>query len=189
MALLGLLVYVTATAYALDGSLRASPDAGASRSAAWAAGAVLALLMVGSYVSGRDAGYVFPDWPLMNGHVVPDLGLPLYAIHFFHRALAAVVGVVVAVVTLRIVRNAAALPLQARLARVALALFTFEIVLGAANIWTKLNAAVVTLHLLTGALIWGTLVGIAVVSRTGLARGETPRAFARTQPEVEMAGS
>jgi heme a synthase len=188
MALLGLLVYVTIKAYALEGRLPPAADASMSRAAAIAAGSVLALLMVGSYVSGRDAGYVFPDWPLMNGRVVPDLGVDLYAIHFFHRALAAIVGVVVTVVAVRILRQRAARPIQARLAHVALGLFGVEILLGAANIWTKLNAAVVTLHLLTGALIWASLVGIAVVSRPGVTREEIAETVVRAEPAVEMAG-
>lgn len=188
MALLGLLVYVTIRAYALEGRLPTAADRPASKAAALAAACVLGLLMVGSYVSGRDAGYVFPDWPLMNGRVVPDLSVQLYAIHFVHRALAALVGVVVAVVALRIARAATLRPLQAKLARVVLGLFALEVVLGAANVWTKLNAAVVTLHLLTGALIWASLVAVSVISRPGISPEAATAAVTRREPAVEMAG-
>ena len=187
MALLGLLVYVTIRAYALEGRLPITEDAGSKRAATWAAASVLALLMLGSYVSGRGAGYAFPDWPLMNGHLIPDLGVQLHAIHFLHRALAAIVGVFVAIVALRIVRRADARPIQARLARLALGLFAAEILLGAANVWTKLNAAVVTLHLLTGALIWASLVAIAVLSRAGIVPEDALQPVARPEPAVEMA--
>ena len=187
MALLGLLVYVTIRSYALEGRLPDVADGPTGRAAALAAAGVLALLMVGSYVSGRHAGYAFSDWPLMNGRLVPDLGVPLYAIHFFHRALAAVVGVVVAIVALRIIRDADQRPLQARLARLALVLFGVEILLGAANVWTKLNAAIVTLHLLTGALIWATFVSIAVVSRPETTQLDEVDSMVRARPTMEMA--
>jgi heme a synthase len=187
MALVGLLVYLTIKAHVLDAKLHPVVDRSTSTMASWAAGGVLVLLLVGSYVSGREAGYAFSDWPLMNGRVVPDLGVPAYAIHFSHRALAAIVGAVVAVIAVRIIRAAGSRPLQARLARVALGLFAFEILLGAGNVWTKLNAAVVTLHLLTGALIWGTLVAIAVVSRPGIAQPQAREAMTRGEPAVEMA--
>ena len=82
MALFALLIYITAKTYTLD-NRRAPEDASVSRSASVAATAVLALLLVGSYVTGRKAGYVFGDWPLMNGAFIPDLHIELYAIHSF----------------------------------------------------------------------------------------------------------
>jgi heme A synthase len=187
MALLGLLVYLTIKSYSIEGDLQPVADRSTSRAAAVAAGSVLLLLMVGSYVSGRGAGHVFPDWPLMNGRIVPDLGVSLYAIHFVHRVLAAVVGVIVAIVAIRIVRDERG-SVQARLARAALGLFAMEVLVGAANVWTSLNAAFVTLHLLTGALIWASLVGIAVVSRPGIADVDPAAAVVRPQRAVEMAG-
>ena len=188
LALVALLVYLTIRSYAREGNLVPVTDGSISRKAVVAAGSVLVLLMVGSYVSGRHAGYAFSDWPLMDGRLVPDLGVPLYAIHFFHRALAGIVAVVVAWVCVGILRRRDEHPLQAKLARVALGLFAAEIVVGAANIWTKLNAAVVTAHLLTGALIWATLVSIAVVSRPGIARRElVDDAPQRSSLSVEMA--
>lgn len=164
MVLVAVLVSLTVRAHALEGAPLPQPDRRRSLRAAIAAGSVLALLMVGSYVSGRHAGYVFSDWPLMNGHLVPDLGIPLYAIHFTHRVLAGLVAVVVGVVAVGIARDQTR-PLEARFARAALGLFGVEILLGAANVWTKLNAAIVTLHLLTGALIWACLVAIAALAR------------------------
>lgn len=164
MALVGLLVSLTIKAYALDGRLESSPHGPTALRAGIAAGSVLALLMVGSYVSGRHAGYAFSDWPLMNGSLVPDLGIPLYAVHFVHRLLAAVVAVVVALIALPIARDRSRQQ-SSGLARAVLGLFGFEILLGAANVWTKLNAGVVTLHLLTGGLIWACLVGIGQLAR------------------------
>lgn len=187
MALFALLIYITAKTYALD-DRRAPEDASVSRSASVAATAVLALLLVGSYVTGRKAGYVFGDWPLMNGSLIPDLHIELYAIHFFHRALAAAVGIIVFVVGFGIIRRKDELPLQSTLAHVAVGAYAIELLVGAANVWTRLNAGVVTLHLALGALIWGSLVGIAIVSKPLGARVAEP-SRRRSQPALETTGS
>jgi heme a synthase len=167
MLLLALLVYITAAAFAATGRLSPS-DTRARDETGFAAGAVLLLLLVGSYVSGRGAGNVFNDWPLMNGRVIPALSVQLAALHFLHRVLALVVGAVVVVVALRIIRRKQELPLQAQLMHAAIGMFALEILIGAVNVWTNLNAAAVTAHLLTGALIWSSLVAVAVISHPAL---------------------
>jgi cytochrome c oxidase assembly protein subunit 15 len=177
MALLALLVHITARALVLEGKLHASSDRGISRSASWAAGSVLVLLLVGSYVTGRDAGYVFPDWPLMNGGLVPDLSVDVHAIHFAHRALAGIVGVVVFVVGARTIRRRKEFPLQAKLSHIAVGAYAVEVLIGALNVWTRLNSASVTLHLAVGAVVWASLVGVAVVSRPELATDVSTRSL------------
>ncbi|HEY7873512.1 MAG TPA: COX15/CtaA family protein [Actinomycetota bacterium] len=186
MALVAVLVYLTIRSRVLDGRLTPVADAGVSRRAAIAAGSVLFLLLVGSYVSGREAGLVFPDWPLMNGALVPDLGVDLVAIHFLHRALAAVVGAIVAIALIPIVRRGVD-DLQRRLALVAGGLYLAQVGIGAANIWTDLNAGIVTAHLLSGALIWASLLGLTFVARPAIARAAAQEAGARAVPAIEMA--
>jgi cytochrome c oxidase assembly protein subunit 15 len=182
MSLLALLVWITAWAFRHSHERDTAHDAGLARQANWVAAAVLALLLVGSYVTGRDAGYVFPDWPLMNGRFIPDFGAvspgvrELLEIHFAHRLLAAVVGVVVVIFGLRVVRRSRDLPLQAKLAHAAMGAFALEVLVGAGNVWTRLNPAFVTLHLALGALIWASVVGIAAVSRAGVAEQAGHRA-------------
>ncbi|MDQ3646429.1 MAG: COX15/CtaA family protein [Actinomycetota bacterium] len=177
MALLALLVYIVIAASTVVGSPVAT-DRGVSRAAGFAAISVLVLLLVGSFVTGRAAGLAFPDWPLMDGRVIPDLGAGPDAIHFAHRALALVVGIIVFRLGLTVARRKAELPVQAKLAHAAMGLYSVEVALGAVNVWTELNAAAVSLHLLLGALIWGVLVGLAVSSHPGIARPATDRAAA-----------
>jgi cytochrome c oxidase assembly protein subunit 15 len=184
LALLGLLVHVTAKTYALEGRLEVPSDREVSRRSAVAAGSVLVLLLVGSYVTGRDAGIVFSDWPLMSGRVVPDLSVDLYALHFLHRILAALVGVVVVLTALPVMRRRRELPFQARLSGLAVGLYTVEVLVGALNIWTRLNPAAVTIHLALGALIWMSLAGVALVSRPELAR-QVPRSRLHSEPALE----
>jgi heme A synthase len=167
MALFALVLYLAAASLAADGKLQTRTDAGLSRRATRAAAAILVLLLVGSYVTGRNAGYVFGDWPLMNGRIIPDLSIEAHAIHFLHRLLAGVTGVGLLVFGIGVLRRKAELPLQARLTHVALGSFALEVLVGAANVWSGLNPAFVTLHLALGALIWGSVAGIAIVSRPG----------------------
>jgi cytochrome c oxidase assembly protein subunit 15 len=165
LALVALLVYLNVTLAEREGTSWMR-DAVVSRWAKFAAACVFLLLLVGSYVSGTEgAGKVFSDWPLMNGKVVPDLAVEAQALHFFHRALAAFVGVIVFVVGLRVVKRKAEMPEAARLAHVAMGLFAVEVLIGAANVWTGLNSGFVTAHLAIGAAIWGSLVGMALVTR------------------------
>jgi heme A synthase len=180
LSLLALLVYIVTLTVAAGGDLREPVDATVSKWARGAAGAVLLLLLVGSYVSGYEgAGRAFSDWPLMDGKLIPDLGAEERAIHFLHRGLAAIVGAIVVVTALRIIKRRQELPLAAKLAHAAIGLYGVEVMIGAANVWTDLNSAFVTLHLFVGALIWAGLAGITAVTAPGL------RARAGAQPRTE----
>ena len=161
MSLLAVLMFLDIGLFKTDGT----GDASVSRKGAVAAGAVLVLLLVGSFVSGTDSGMAFPDWPLMNGALIPSFVVDAHAIHFLHRALAAVVGVIVAVVCFGVIRRKNELPAAARFAHAALGLFAIEVLIGAANVWTQLNAAFVTAHLAVGALIWTSLIGMTAAAR------------------------
>jgi cytochrome c oxidase assembly protein subunit 15 len=166
MALVAVLVYVTINAYRSEDRLHTTSDAAVARRASVAAGAVLVVLAVGSYVSGTPgAGLAFGDWPLMNGALVPDLSTAAAALHFAHRAVAALSGVVVVIVAVGVIRRRADLPLQARLAWIGAAAYVVEVAIGAFNVWSELNAAAVTVHLFVGSVLWATLVGVAIASR------------------------
>ena len=182
MALLVLLVYITAASSISAANLDPTTDERIARRGRLVAAAVLLLLLAGSYVTGRDAGYVFGDWPLMNGRLVPDLSVEPYAIHFFHRALAGVVGIAVFSFCVGIMRRKRELPLQARLAHVAAGAFAVEVLVGAANVWTRLNPAVVTLHLALGALVLASVAGIAIVSKPGFAAAAARSRSLRMEP-------
>lgn len=181
LLLLGLLVYLSLASKAAEDSPLPT-DQEVSRAGTLAAAATFGLLLVGSFVSGKEAGLVFDDWPLMNGRLVPDLGMELQALHFVHRALAAIVGIIVLWFGIRVIRRKATTPIAARFAHVALGLFAVEILIGAMNVWTELNSVVVTLHLATGAAIWASFVATAVVAHPVMARvtDESPRRQALT---------
>src|SRR5439155_4229075 len=169
MALVGLLVYLL-----LRASYPARLAGGGSQRftllSAFAAAAVFGVLLFGANVTARDAGLVFPDWPLMNGSLVPlapegsaDLA-GLYGAHALHRYAAAVVLVILAAVAWDAWRRRAAQPRLARLAIGVLTIYLVQVIVGALQIATQLAPWTQTLHVALGALVWGGSVALAVAS-------------------------
>jgi heme a synthase len=185
MILLAVLVYLSAATLVVEGRLSVSPDPASRKTGVVAAASVFVLLLVGSYVTGTGAGSAFGDWPLMDGQVIPDLGVHDEAAHFAHRLLAAIVGIVVFVLAWRVIRRREEVPLQARFARLGLVLFGIEVLVGAANVWTDLNAALVTAHLALGASIWASFVSVAVLSHPVVAELRNARSLKTSRAVLE----
>lgn len=182
LALLALLIYIVGLATASEEGFGRPPDKPVASTAAWAAGSVFFLLLVGSYMSGYEgAGRAFNDWPLMGGELIPNLAVQENAIHFFHRIVAVIVGAILLFTLLPVIKKRTTAPSEARLAHLALGAFAVEIMVGALNVWTDLNPAAVTTHLMLGALIWGSLVGITVLS--------SPKVREKAQRSVAPAGA
>ena len=115
--------------------------------------AVVAQMLLGSWVTGHDAGLAYPDFPTMGGSWLPAVSTTPQLIHVAHRVLAVVVAGLV-VWTWLSVRRATAVPLPRRLATIALLLVVLQVALGAANIWSRLSAAFVVPHLAVGAALF-----------------------------------
>lgn len=167
VSLLALLIYIVALASPKHQAFEEPPGREISSMARWSAGGILFLMAVGSYLSGIEGGgRAFNDWPLMDGRLIPDLAVEEKAIHFFHRGVAGVVGLFVIVAMLRIIKQSGRNPSVRKLATAVLVLFGAETLIGALNVWTDLNALVVTLHLLVGATMWGCLVAMSLTTST-----------------------
>ncbi len=175
MTLLGVLVNITANSFCYvklptKGSAIGGSDPAFARLTIWTAAAAFVLLMVGAYVRAEEAGLAFRDWPLMDGSLVPALG-GVGTLMFVHRLLAVVVFALVVWVAIR------ARTMEHRskdlviLSTITLALYVAQILVGAANVWSRLSSASVTAHVVLSALIWGVLVAIATVSRRFAAHG------------------
>jgi protoheme IX farnesyltransferase len=143
------------------------PAAGGSQrftlAAAFGAGSVFALLLFGSHVTATSQWYVFPDWPLMNGTLLPTL-TDANSAHVLHRWVAIVVGLIVAAVFIAAWRTRPRTRPIVRLAAVAAILFPIQAVVGGLQILTGLSGWTQTLHLALGAVIWALLVAIVSVS-------------------------
>jgi protoheme IX farnesyltransferase len=145
------------------------------------ASATAALLLVGTYIRAKGPAYgiAFQDWPLMDGRLVPTLGgvrTPM----FLHRvlALAAFLLVLWTAIRARTIRPRSRPTVV--LSTTALTLFAAQIMVGAANVWTKLRPWAVVLHVTFAVLVWATLVALAAAGRRlGAAATAPEEALAR----------
>jgi protoheme IX farnesyltransferase len=170
MSLLGILVYVTARAFY---PARLPLRGGSQRFtllAVLTAAVMFALLLFGSNVTAQDAGLVFPDWPLMNGSVLPiQQGVDqqvrgLYEAHILHRYVAAFVLVVVWVTSLVAWRTQRRQPAVFRLACAMGLIYPVQVVMGGLQVFTRLADWTQTLHVAFAALLWGLSVALATVA-------------------------
>ncbi len=180
MSLVGLLVYVTVRA----GYPARIGGRGASQRftllAAFGAVATFALLLFGSHVTATDSALDLPGLAADGRHARPaghrrHLG-PRPAPLGRRRSSASIV-VAVAVVAWRTQRDH---PVLVRLSLWAAALYLVQVVVGGAQVLTRLAAWTQTLHLALGAIIWALMAGLAVTATTR--RGSAPaRRRARTR--------
>jgi len=189
MALVGLLVYLLVRS-SYPARLAASGSQRFTLLAAFAAATTFGVLLFGANVTARDAGLIFPDWPLMNGGLLPiapagrdDLAT-LYETHALHRYAAAVVLAILVVVAWAARRLRPAQPRLARLAMVLLGVYVAQIIVGGVQIATSLAPWSQTLHVGLGALAWGAAVALAVAAYYE-ARAAAP-AGARTGSSASM---
>jgi len=171
MILLALLAFVfVRTRYPAD-----LPARGRSQrltlAVAFAALAVYAVMLFGAHVTASGASLIFPDWPLFNGQLLPQFAADpviasLQLAHFLHRFVALVVGFIVLGVAWacwRAVRARRANQTVLLLTGGAGALYAVQAIVGAAQIWTLLEAWAVALHLALGGAIWGMLAAAVYV--------------------------
>lgn len=184
MTLLAVLVsLVMETTPSVPAPGAASTDRRFARALTWVTAATLGLMLLGSYVSGREAGLAFPDWPLFNGRLVPAEHGLAPDLHFAHRLLAAGVSVAVFALARRVRRSSQAGPVTV-LVRIASAVIGIEILVGAGNVWTRLSPVTRTAHLALGALVFATLFAATRLAwRLPAPAGARPQASG-SDPEV-----
>ena len=164
MVLVGVLVYAVVASFSLDARLD-HPAGGLAQLATFTSALTFGLMGVGAYVRGENAGLVFPTWPLMNGRLLPDLPSTPAVAHFAHRVLALGVGALVSLLATRAWRDRRERPATAILALVAAALFVAQVLVGAANVWSRLAAPAIVAHVAVAALLWGAVVATTATAR------------------------
>ncbi|MFV2063241.1 MAG: heme o synthase [Chloroflexota bacterium] len=163
---------------------------------AFTAATVYALMLFGANVTATSAALVFPDWPLMNGQLIPTfsddpVAASLQMANFAHRIAAVMVGLILLWTTVVVWRESKGNPGHGPdgvaadrllgLVGTAATLYVIQVVVGAFQIWTTLAAWAVSLHLALGAAIWGLLAAAAYYAWYD-ARAHQPEA-------VELAGT
>jgi heme o synthase len=137
------------------GGRRPDRDRGFVRLVAVGAGLIYLQMLVGSTVTGHDAGLAYPLSVLL-----PDLGPGVARIQLAHRVLAVLVAALLVATWLVARRTQRTHPTVTRLAGYAAGLVLVQVVLGAANVADRLSALTVVPHLLVGTLLWGTTVAL-----------------------------
>jgi protoheme IX farnesyltransferase len=161
-----LILDVTILAASVTGRERPAPvpvDRSLARLTVATAAIVGLLLLVGTYVRASGSQLAFTDWPLMDGRLVPTLGGPATAM-FLHRVLAALSFLVLLWTA---VRARIARPRDrwlVRISSVASVLFVLQILVGAANVWTRLRPWAVVGHVALSVLIWAAVVALATTA-------------------------
>jgi protoheme IX farnesyltransferase len=158
LALVALLIFIDFRArWPSDRSRRSGQDRGFVRLVTAAAGLLYLQMLVGSTVTGHQAGLAYPLDVLL-----PDLGPGVARVQLAHRALAALVAVAVAAVWVAARRTQRDHPTVTRLAGYAAGLVAVQIGLGVANVANRLSALTVVPHLAVGSLLWGTMVALSL---------------------------
>lgn len=134
---------------------------------AWlAGGATLVALLSGSYAVWQGAGGVCASWPLCGGPIVPQSGLAW--VHMTHRVLAGVGAVVLLIAAHRAFRLPSASSALRRVSLAALVIVVAQVLVGAANPWTRFEEWARALHLTLGTLMWaGALLMAILISLRG----------------------
>jgi heme o synthase len=142
--------------------------------------AVFAQMLLGSWVTGHDAGLAYGDFPLMGGRLVPVVASVEQAINIAHRGLALVVLALVLWMSWAAHRTTLR-PLTRRLAVIAMAMVLIQVALGAANIWSRLSAVFVVPHLAVGAALFATCTWLFLAAL----REPLPAAAGLDRPHME----
>lgn len=127
------------------------------------AGAIYLVMLSGAYVRGHGAASACGrDWPLCLGS--PFATGEMAAVHVGHRYLVALVSVLVVVVVVQAWRRRSRLPALGQAALTLGFVFVVQILVGAANPWTKLAPAAQAAHLAVATLVWGAAIALAVLT-------------------------
>jgi heme A synthase len=179
LTVLGLAVYVTLHAVGRGRDLPGSGGSGLAALSLVALAVTLVQMLVGSAVTGYEAGLAYGTFPSFNGSVVPPVvANAQQVLHVTHRLTA---YVVVALVVAVYVRARRAEPVLRRAAAVALVLVAVQVALGAMNIWYRLPAWSVAPHLAVGSWLVTALYVVTFRTRWAVAGSPAGAAAAERQ--------
>ena len=110
-------------------------------------------ILLGAVVRHNNAGLIIPDFPLALGQIVPQLDSFPVAIHFAHRVAALALFLLILATGWAGLRHPSEDGALKRRVTALVVLALLQVALGAGIIWTQLNLAVTTLHVVNGGLV------------------------------------
>lgn len=128
-----------------------------------AAGGTFLVILTGSAVVGGDAGLACGTWPLCNGQLVPTGGHTAVDLAYLHRVMALLVGVAIIIVGVGALVQRSERPALFWTAMAAVAVYLAQALVGAANVWFGLAAAVRIAHLATAQAVWVLTAALTVL--------------------------
>jgi heme A synthase len=162
MMLVGLLAAIAVNSFFIGS--RGEPDAATAKWSRLLWGGALglyAVIVLGSLVHNR---YV-PGWPVTDAGLIPTGADATTQLHVGHRAVVAIVLVGLLYLAVRAVRAGRPRP-ETSLIHAGLALYTVNIALGAAHVFTEVSSAgLIVAHLTVATACWAALVAAAVLAR------------------------
>jgi heme a synthase len=121
-------------------------------------------IILGATMRHIEAGMAIPDFPYAFGHVVPPFWNAGIAIHFAHRVGAILVTLAIVTTAARVWRHHRARRELVRPATLLVLFVLAQVSLGAFVIWSGLQPAVNTAHVVNGALVLATSLVLALRS-------------------------
>jgi protoheme IX farnesyltransferase len=128
----------------------------------WTTVGTFLLLMSGSLVTGSGAASACSDWPLCRGLSLPTHGLP--AIHFAHRLIAGVIGLLIVYTVYRAIRRKAENPGASKVVHLVAGCLVLQVLVGAFQVWLHFPPALVASHIALAEAVWGGLVVVTVLA-------------------------
>jgi cytochrome c oxidase assembly protein subunit 15 len=159
------------------------------------AGATTALIytqiLIGATMRHTHAGLAIPDFPYAFGHVIPPVWTARVAIHFAHRVGALCVTVAILATAGHVVFHHRGRRELVRPALLLLLLLSVQVTLGAFVIWSGMDPAINTAHVVNGALVLGTSLVLSLRAFQGSTVPGLYGAQVRTPaaPGAEVGGS
>jgi heme a synthase len=115
--------------------------------------AIYIQIVIGATMRHTGAGLAIPDFPLAFGHIIPTHWDPKIAIHFAHRAGAAVVALLIAATSGHVLYHHWRSRELRRPAILLLMLVALQITLGALTVLSQKQFMINSLHVVNGALV------------------------------------
>jgi len=153
--------------------------------------AIYVQIVVGATMRHTGAGLAIPDFPLAFGHLIPTHWDAKIAIHFSHRAGAAVVMLLIAATSGHVFYHHRRSRELARPAILLLMLVALQVTLGALTVLSQKQFIINSLHVVNGALVLVTSLVLTLRAHySRFAGSASPGAYAPRDPaHVRGAGS